>query len=145
MNLERAIEIAVLAHKGQTDKAGNPYIIHVLSVMMKGNSMNEKICGVLHDLIEDTNWTFQQLKNEGFSDLILEALDSLTRRETESYPEFIERLRNNPLAVRVKLIDIADNINILRLNHISQKDVDRLNRYLDAHKILSQDVNTYKN
>lgn len=81
--LEKAIEIAVKAHKGQKDKSGKPYIGHLLRVMHMGNTEDEKICSVLHDLVEDTNRTFEDLKNEGFSDTIIDALKCLTKIQNE--------------------------------------------------------------
>ena len=84
--LERAIEIATEAHRGQFDKAGNNYIDHPLRVMSAGKTLNEKIVGVLHDVVEDSNWTFEQLSNEGFSDEIIAALRCVTKlTEDEPY------------------------------------------------------------
>lgn len=79
----------------------------------------EKICGLLHDLIEDTDWTFQDLKKEGFSDEIIKALDCLTKRKDENYTDFIERISKNPLAIKVKINDLEDNMNITRLEKLN--------------------------
>ena len=76
--LEKAIQIAFEAHQGQTDKAGSPYILHLIRVMNAGQTDNEKICGILHDLVEDTKWTFEDLKKEGFSEEIINALERKT-------------------------------------------------------------------
>lgn len=92
MNLERAIEIAVSAHKGQVDKAGRPYVMHVFQVMLSGKTDEERIVGVLHDVVEDTPWTFEMLEKEGFSKTILEALRCVTKTsENEDYGAFTER------------------------------------------------------
>ena len=136
--LKRAIEIATEAHKGQFDKSGKDYIGHPLRVMEMGQTENEKIVGVLHDVIEDTDWTFEKLADEGFSQEIIAALKCVTKlSENENYDEFIERVRKNPLAVAVKINDLTDNMDIRRLPYLSDKDVKRLKRYLKAYKQLT--------
>ena len=128
--LERAIEIATEAHRGQFDKAGNDYICHPLRVMAAGKTTEEKIVGVLHDVVEDTDWTFERLAAEGFSAGVIEALRCVTKlSENEPYDKFIARIKENPLAVAVKLNDLSDNMDIRRLPYISDKDVKRLKKY----------------
>ena len=136
--LERAIEIATEAHSGQLDKAGCEYIGHPLRVMAAGRTMEEKIVGVLHDVVEDSDWTFEMLVAEGFSAEIIEALRCVTKlSETEPYDKFIARVKSNPLAVAVKLNDLTDNMDIRRLPYLSDKDVKRLKKYLKAYKQLT--------
>lgn len=136
--LERAIQIATEAHKGQLDKAGRDYIGHPLRVMEMGKTEDEKIVGVLHDVIEDTDWTFEKLEAEGFSREVIEALKCVTKlSENESYDDFIERVKKNPLAVAVKINDLTDNMDIRRLPYLSDKDVKRLKKYLKAYKKLT--------
>ena len=136
--LERAIEIATSAHRGQLDKAGNDYIGHPLRVMAMGQTMEEKIVGVLHDVVEDSAWTFEQLTAEGFSVRVIEALRCLTKQSaSEPYDKFIARIKHNPLAVAVKLNDLTDNMDIRRLPYLSDKDVKRLKKYLKAYKQLT--------
>ena len=135
--LPRAIEIATEAHKGQFDKAGNEYIGHPLRVMEMGRTEEEKIVGVLHDLVEDTDWTFEMLGAEGFAPEIIAALKCVTKlSENENYDAFIERVRKNPLATAVKINDLTDNMDIRRLPYLSDKDVKRLKKYLKAYKKL---------
>ena len=135
--LVRAIEIATEAHKGQYDKAGNDYIGHPLRVMEMGTTENEKIVGVLHDVVEDTDWTFEALAAEGFSEEVIAALRCVTKlSENENYDDFIERVKKNPLAVAVKINDLSDNMDIRRLPYLSDKDVKRLKKYLKAYKRL---------
>ena len=135
--LQRAIEIATEAHKGQYDKAGNDYIGHQLRVMEMGKTENEKIVGVLHDVVEDTDWTFEALAAEGFSEEVIAALRCVTKlSENENYDDFIERVKKNPLAVAVKINDLSDNMDIRRLPYLSDKDVKRLKKYLKAYKRL---------
>ena len=135
--LERAIEIATQTHEGQVDKAGNAYIGHPLRVMAMGKTEQEKIAGVLHDIVEDTPWTFEMLEAEGFDPEIIAALKCVTKiSENEDYDSFIERVKKNPLAVAVKINDLTDNMDIRRLPYLSDKDVKRLKKYLKAYKKL---------
>lgn len=135
--LQKAIHIAEKAHSGQLDKSGSPYIEHVLRVMDAGVTTDEKIAGVLHDVIEDSDWTAEALAAEGFPPHIVTALHHLTHLpEKESYEEYIARVKKNSLAVAVKLNDLTDNMDIRRLPYLSDKDVKRLKRYLKAYKKL---------
>ena len=135
--LQRAIEIATEAHKGQFDKSGKDYIGHPLRVMEMGKNEEERIVGVLHDVIEDTPWSFEMLEAEGFSSEIIAALKCVTKiSENENYDDFIERVKKNPLAVAVKINDLTDNMDIRRLPYLSDKDVKRLKKYLKAYKKL---------
>jgi (p)ppGpp synthase/HD superfamily hydrolase len=136
--LSKAIEIALLAHKGQKDKSGAEYILHPLRVMEKGNTEVERICGILHDVVEDSAWTFEMLANEGFSEEIISALQCLTKEsEDENYDKFIERVTKNPIAVKVKINDLLDNMNITRLKILEEQDLKRLNKYLKAFQKLT--------
>ena len=137
--LKKAIEIAMAAHKEQSDKYGAPYVLHVLRVMNAGRTTDEKIAGVLHDLVEDTQWTFEQLDQEGFKPHIIEALRCVTKiNEEENYKDFIERIKVNPLAVAVKLNDLRDNMDLTRMPEVAEKDLPRLNKYLKAYKELEE-------
>lgn len=136
-SLNRAIEIATEAHKGQFDKSGKDYIGHPLRVMEMGKNEEERIVGVLHDVIEGTPWSFEMLEAEGFSSEIIAALKCVTKiSENENYDDFIERVKKNPLAVAVKINDLTDNMDIRRLPYLSDKDVKRLKKYLKAYKKL---------
>lgn len=137
--LEKAIHIATEAHTGQIDKAGMPYILHLFSVMQRGQTINEKIVGVLHDLVEDTTWTLDDLRQQGFSEEIIEAVRCITKTsDTEDYEVYLARVKSNPLALQVKLYDLQDNMNILRLTEIKENDVKRLNKYLRVYRELVQ-------
>lgn len=137
--LNRAIYIAIDAHDGQLDtQNGRPYIEHPFRVMNAGFTLQEKIVGVLHDVIEDTDWTLEQLSEEGFSDEIVNAVDAMSRRDNESYDNFILRIQENPLAVRVKINDLSDNMDLRRLNEIQYQDLARLQKYLRAFKQLTE-------
>jgi (p)ppGpp synthase/HD superfamily hydrolase len=141
MTLQKAIEIAFEAHRHQTDKYGAPYLGHVTRVMNMGKTEDERICGVLHDVVEDTDWTFEQLAAEGFKAEILEALRCVTKLSPdEDYDHFISRILPNRLACQVKLNDLTDNMDIRRMPEVTEEDVSRLNKYLRAYKQVSAAV-----
>jgi (p)ppGpp synthase/HD superfamily hydrolase len=133
-SLTRAIEIAVAAHAGQTDKAGAPYILHPLRVMLALEGEEERIVGVLHDVIEDCpGWTPERLRDKGFSESVLQALSHVTKlSEDEDYGAFIARAVLNPIARQVKRADLLDNLDVRRLPEVTDKDRQRLNKYLAA-------------
>ncbi len=135
--LEDAIILAAGAHRGQTDKAGQPYILHLLRVMLRLEDEAGRISAVLHDILEDTTVTPDDLRRAGHGEDVLRALDALTRREGEDYAEFIERVAKNSLARRVKLADLADNLNAARLSELTTRDRERLARYRTAFERLS--------
>ena len=136
--LERAIEIAVEAHKGQVDKGGSPYILHPLRVMMSVNGESEKIVAVLHDVVEDSVWTFDALLAEGFAVEAIEALKSVTKEsEDEGYDLFIQRAMQNRIGRKVKIADLRDNLDVTRISDMTDKDVKRINKYKKALKLLS--------
>jgi len=135
--LKKAIHIAAEAHKDQVDKFGATYLRHITRVMDRGTTTDEKIVGVLHDVVEDTDWTFEDLVNEGFPPHIIDALRCVTKAdEEENYQDFIERIKANPLAIKVKLNDLRDNMDITRMPVVTEKDLQRLNKYLKAYKEL---------
>ena len=136
--LQKAIELATEAHKGQTDRAGKPYIGHVTRVMQAGKTLEERMAGVLHDIVEDTPWTFEDLLREGIPADVVDAVRCLTKIENESYDRFIERVKTNPTAIAVKLNDLRDNMDVTRLPAISDKDVERLRKYHRAYSELSK-------
>jgi (p)ppGpp synthase/HD superfamily hydrolase len=130
--LERAIVIAAEAHAGQSDKAGNPYVLHPLRVMLRLDTQDERIAGVLHDVVEDCEWTIDDLRGEGFSPAVLRAIDSVTKREGESYDDFIARAAADPIGRRVKLADLRDNCDLRRIANPTAKDYARIEKYRKA-------------
>lgn len=130
--LEDAIALALQVHRGQLDKAGQPYILHPLRVLLRMKSPEDRIAAVLHDVIEDSEHTLETLREMGFPDTVLTALDCLTRRDGESYADFIARAKQNPIARRVKIADLEDNLDVRRLRSVGEKDAERLDRYLVA-------------
>jgi len=135
--LSKAIEIATLAHKGQKDKSGAEYILHPIRVMERGKTEIEKICGVLHDVVEDSDYTFEALENEGFSAEVISTLRCITKKsDDENYDKFIDRIIQNPIAIQVKINDLLDNMDITRLKELNENDLKRLNKYLKAYSKL---------
>ena len=131
--LEHAIAFAVKMHAGQVDKYGRSYILHPLRVMFRLESEVERIVGILHDVVEDSDITFADLRQMGYSEEIIEALDSVPRRDSETYEAFVLRSRENPIARRVKLADLEDNMDIRRLpSELTEQDFARLKRYRRA-------------
>jgi (p)ppGpp synthase/HD superfamily hydrolase len=105
--------------------------------MMRGQTLEQQIVAVLHDVVEDSDWTLETLTAEGFPAAVLAALDCLTRRPTESYAEFIDRVLTNPLATQVKQWDLVDNMTLTRLSALTPKDLDRLQKYHTAYQKIS--------
>lgn len=132
-----AVEIAAKAHAGQVDKAGRPYILHPLRLMMQMRQPNEMIAAVLHDTIEDSDMTWDELRGFGIPDEVVQALDLLSRRDGENYEHFIQRIKTNALARKVKLADLADNMNLLRLREVGEKELKRLAKYHRAYMELT--------
>lgn len=132
MDIEIAISIALKAHKGQVDKGGNPYILHPLAVMNRVETIEEKIVAVLHDVVEDTEVTIDQLRETGFSEEILEAINLLTRAKEDSYEEFIDKTLKNRIARNVKIADIKENMKLSRIQDPSEQDYMRLEKYKKA-------------
>ena len=131
-----ALELAVEKHKNQTDKAGNPYILHPLHVMDNVNNKEGKIVAILHDIIEDTYITENYLLKIGLSKRIVDAVVALTRSEDMDYQEYIKNLSSNPLAKEVKLADLEHNMDLKRLPTLEEKDLERNRKYQIAYHYL---------
>lgn len=130
--LETAIAIAVEAHKGLVDKAGMPYILHPLRVMGSVDSIDEKIVAVLHDVVEDTSISFEDLLDKGIESRLIHSLRLLTHDKDVAYEDYIKDIAINPIARNVKLADLKDNSNLDRLKEKTKKDYQRLEKYKEA-------------
>lgn len=135
--LEDAIALATEAHAGQTDKAGAPYILHLLRVMQAQSSAEARMAGVLHDLVEDTGYAFDELEERGYPSEVIEALRHVTKQDGESYAEFAERAGQHPIACQVKIADLEDNMDVTRLDTVTEEDAERLAKYRRAHRSLT--------
>ena len=134
--LTRALAFAREKHRGQTDKAGMPYIDHPIRVAEHCASPEAKVVALLHDVIEDTDTTADSLRMEGFPDAIVEAVLAVTRRKGESYEDYIRRAVLNPIGREVKKADLEDNMDVRRLNELTDHDIERLRKYHRAWRFL---------
>jgi guanosine-3',5'-bis(diphosphate) 3'-pyrophosphohydrolase len=131
-HLNHAIIIATEAHKNQVDRGGQPYIFHPLRVMLSVDRLDEKIVAVLHDMVEDTDTTLEDL-GKYFDKEIIEAVDAISRRkDKETYKEFIRRVYMNPIARKVKIADIKDNLNLNRPGSLEFLSKGICQRYYEA-------------
>jgi (p)ppGpp synthase/HD superfamily hydrolase len=135
--LDLAVAIASDAHQGQLDKYGKDYINHPMRVMNRGRNVDEKIVGILHDVVEDTPWTFEALEEKGFPINIMDALRCITKTsDDEDYDAYIDRCAADPLAVAVKIHDLTDNMDVRRMPFVGEDEARRLNKYLKAYRYL---------
>ncbi|MBR4016002.1 MAG: GTP pyrophosphokinase [Anaerotignum sp.] len=130
--LEQGMIVAAKAHMGQLDKGGQPYILHPVRVMLQCKTIEEKTVALLHDVLEDTPVTVADLRQAGFPEEVVDAVVCLTKGEQEDYMAYIERVCNNPLAMGVKLADLADNMDLKRLPGLTPRDFRRLEKYIRA-------------
>ena len=138
--LEKAIEISAKAHAGQIDKAGKPYIIHPIRVMLRMESIPEQIVAVLHDVVEDSAVTIDDLASEGFSKAILDAVDAITKRHGETRMDAAKRAASNPIALTVKLADNAENMDLGRIKNPSTTDLERHEEYKKVREYLLSEL-----
>jgi len=136
-NLQRALEIAVESHKGQKQKDGTPYAFHPIRLSLSLETEEQKIVALLHDVVEDTDWTFEDLAGEGFSDRVIVALRLLTHTDETPYEDYVERLASDPLARAVKKADLADNMDLKRVPELTENDFARFRKYHRAWRRLA--------
>ncbi|HSM56658.1 MAG TPA: HD domain-containing protein [Candidatus Sulfomarinibacteraceae bacterium] len=137
--LEKAISLALRAHRGQVDRCGQPYILHPLHLMLQMDTDAERMAAVLHDVVEDTDVTLADLEEEGFPQEVLQAVRLLTHdRPDNPYEAYVRALKENPIARKVKLADLQHNMDLRRLDRVEQKDMERLQRYRQAWETLSE-------
>ena len=137
--LEDAITLATEAHRGQKDRNDEPYIMHPIRVMAQLWGYDERMVAVLHDVVEDTDVTLDDLRRAGYPDHIVAAVDAISKREDghEPYGEYIRRVKANPLATKVKIADLRDNADLNRLPRVEAFDLKRLDRYNRALQYLA--------
>ena len=136
--LGRAVELAIKAHKGQTDLRGVPMIKHVLHVMSSMDNVTEMIIASLHDSLEDTDLKLQNLSEIGLTDEMLEAVNILTRSPSTNYFDYIKNVNTNELAKKVKLADLNDNLDKERnLNASEELLIDLASCMLKHRKALN--------
>ena len=133
---KKAIMIAFNAHKEQFDKTGLPYIFHPFHLAEQMTDENSICVALLHDVVEDTDITFEDLQKEGFTEKIIDSLKLLTHNLDVPYVEYVKLIKTNPTARLVKLADLKHNSDLTRLNEISEEDIKRYNKYQEAIKLL---------
>ena len=136
--LQDAIRLALDAHRGHKDRYGAAYILHPLRMMNRLTAEPDRVAAVLHDVVEDSATTLDDLRKLGYGDEIIAAVDCLTKQRGEHYDTYIERCKSNAIARRVKLADLEDNLDLRRLGEVKPQDLERLNRYLKAWHYLNE-------
>ncbi len=137
-DLNDAIALAVKAHKDQTDKAGANYILHPIRLMMQCGNATEMMAAILHDVVEDSEYTLENLREMNFSEEVIRAVDCLSQRRGEDYFKFIDRCASNEIARKVKLLDLQDNLDVSRLKKWSMMANIRTANYFKAYKKLKE-------
>lgn len=135
--IEQSLTIALRAYAGKVDKAGREYIHHPLRVMAKMHTDLEMAVALLHDVIEDSDISAEQLLAEGMPAQVVDAILCLTKGEGEDYQQFVARAKRNAIARKVKIADIEDNINLLRLAAVTERDLERVKKYHAAWRFLN--------
>ena len=129
--LNKMLVLATNRHAGQFDKGGNPYILHPLKVMyyLKSNDEELQCIALAHDLVEDTDTSYEELRELGFSERIIQGIAALTKQRGETYDQYKDRVKSNPDAVKVKMADLRHNTDIRRLKGVTEKDLARIEKY----------------
>ena len=135
---KKAMKIDFAAHKNQTDKNGIPYIYHPIHLAEQMADEKTICVALLHDVVEDTDITFEQLAREGFPDDIIEALKLLTHDDSIQYMDYVKEIKSNPIAAAVKLADLKHNSDLTRLDVIDEKAINRAEKYENAISLLSK-------
>lgn len=136
---KRAMRLMFEAHKDAWDKSGLPYVFHPFHVAEQMDDETSTVVALLHDVVEDTHYTLDDLREMGFSAQVCEALDLLTHRKGVPYMDYVRKMKANPVAVKVKLADLAHNSDLSRLEQPSDKDIKRVEKYKAAMKVLREE------
>ena len=137
----KAIKIAFKAHEGSFDRSGIPYVTHPLHVAESMETEDETVAAILHDVVEDTDMTIDDLRKEGFTEEQLEAVRLLTHEDGISYADYVKRLKSNEIARKVKLSDLKHNMDRSRIRNASEKDEIRYKKYEYAYRFLTEAAN----
>ena len=135
---KQAMKLCFEAHKNQKDKSGMPYVFHPFHLAEQMTDELTTVSALLHDVVEDTGYTFEDLRNMGYPEKVLEALMLLTHDDATPYLAYVERLKENPIASAVKLADLRHNSDLSRLDHVDQKALDRVEKYKKAIALLER-------
>ena len=132
---KKALNIMFNVHKDQKDKSGLPYVFHPFIVSSLFTDEDSVVVALLHDVVEDTSITFEELEKE-FPKRIIDALKLLTHNSDEDYFDYVKKIKNNPIAKRVKISDLTHNMDMSRLSEITEYDINRIEKYQKALSIL---------
>lgn len=133
---KKAMKLCFDAHKNQVDKSGMPYVFHPICLAEKMDTEESIVVALLHDVVEDTDYTLGDLREMGFGDAIIEALTLMTHDPDVPYMDYVKAIGTNPLATKVKLADLRHNSDLGRLNQIDQKALERVKKYKKAIEYL---------
>ena len=133
---KKALKLCFEAHKEQVDKSGLPYVFHPFHLAEQMETEETVICALLHDVVEDTDMTFQDLEQMGFPARVIEALKLLTHDDAVPYLDYVAQIKNDPIARAVKLADLKHNSDLSRLDHVDEKALKRVEKYKKAMEIL---------
>ncbi|MBK9759462.1 MAG: phosphohydrolase [Flavobacteriales bacterium] len=134
--LNKAVRLAAKVHIDQVDRFEQPYILHVLRVMVRGRDLDEQLLGALHDVLERSDLTVENLREKGYPENVLEALTHITRIEPEDYETYIDRVSKNSLAIRVKVHDLSDKMDLRNVGALNEADLKRYNKQMEAYQRL---------
>lgn len=134
---KKALRLCFEAHKDQVDKGGSPYVFHPFHLAEQMKDESSTIVALLHDVVEDTDYTFADLRHMGFESEVIEALRLMTHDENIPYMEYIEKIRENPIARAVKLADLKHNSDLTRLDAVDERILKRKEKYSRAIRLLT--------
>ena len=137
---KKALKLCFKAHKDQMDKSGMPYVFHPFHLAEQMQDEDTTIVALLHDVVEDTDYTLSDLKDMGFPESVLEAIRMMTHDSSVPYLDYVAQIRKNPIARTVKLADLRHNSDLTRLNHVTPKDLERVEKYRKAIAILTEET-----
>lgn len=137
-NTKKAMKLCFEAHKDQTDKSGIPYVFHPFHLAEQMETEETTIVALLHDVVEDTNYTLEDLADMGFGESVIEALSLLTHDDEVEYMDYVRAIKENPIARAVKLADLRHNSDLSRMDEITEKVLERRAKYLKAMAILEE-------
>ena len=135
---KRALTLCFAAHKDQLDKSGLPYVFHPFHLAESMTTEATTIVALLHDVVEDSTYTFEDLVQMGFGDEVIDALRLLTHGDGVDYMEYVRAIKGNPIAKAVKLADLTHNSDLTRLDKVDDKAIERRNKYLEAYELLTK-------
>jgi len=135
---KKALMLCFEAHKSQTDKSGMPYVFHPFHLAEQMPDETTTIVALLHDVVEDTDYTFDDLTSMGFDSFVIEALKLMTHEDGVPYLHYVREIKKNPIATAVKLADLHHNSDLTRLDTVDKKALERVEKYREAIRILTE-------